>query len=69
MSSPTILNVLPEQSIPVQIDVSIPENAVFRQNEYSVLNVYSNTDPAVFASVTDITNVAFQTLMLPILMR
>jgi serine protease AprX len=69
LSSPTILNVLPEQSVPVQIDVSIPENAVFRQNEYSVLNVYSNTDPAVFASVTDITNVAFQTLMLPILMR
>ena len=66
---PTPLTLLPGQSVPVQIVVKVPDNAVFGQEEISTLNVTSKAKSEVFASITDTTSVAYQTLMLPILVR
>jgi serine protease AprX len=69
LSGPTTLNVLPRQSVPVQIVVNVPADTAFGQKDISMLKVSSKTNPDVFASITDTTSVANQILMLPILIH
>jgi serine protease AprX len=69
LSGPTTLNILPGQSVSVQIIVFVPGGSAFGQKEITTLKVSSKTNPDVFASVTDTTSVASQILMLPILIH